>query len=119
MCCGPVVGMGGAMRSIIACGLILLGLNGTAQESEQQPEYGASFSQRFASAADTSAASYIDSSTGRSDRLTVASLAPRALALEIFRPTAADMQLRLASANPDFNTAMLSSDNREASLDDL
>jgi Transglycosylase SLT domain len=107
------------VRSIIACGLILLGLNGTAYE----PEYGALFSERFASATTTSSASpvEIDSSTGRSDKLTVAALQPRVLALEIFRPTAADMQLRLASANPDFNTTMLSTDNRgtEVSLDDL
>jgi len=107
------------MRSIIACGIVLLGLNGTAHE----PEYGALFSERFASVTDTSASSVvqIDSSTSRSDKLTVASLQPRALALEIFRPTAADMQLRLASANPDFNTTTLSTDNRgtEVSLDDL
>jgi transglycosylase-like protein with SLT domain len=107
------------VRSIIACGLILLGLNGTAHE----PEYGALFSERFASVTDTSASSVvqIDSSTSRSDKLTVASLQPRALALEIFRPTAADMQLRLASADPDFNTSLLSTDNRgtEVSLDDL
>ena len=92
------------MRSIIACGLILLGLNGTAHE----PEYGALFSERFAAVTDTSGSSVveIDSSTGRSDRLTVATLQPRALALEIFRPTAADMQLRLASANPDFDTSI-------------
>lgn len=119
MCFGHVVRTGGAVRSIIACGLILLGLNGTAHE----PEYGALFSERFASVSDTSASSVvqIDSSTSRSDKLTVASLQPRALALEIFRPTAADMQLRLASANPDFNTTMLSTDNRgtEVSLDDL
>ena len=66
----------------------------------------------------------INSSTGRSDKLTVASLAPRALALEIFRPTAADMQLRLASADPDFNTSVLANGDTgmgrtEVSVDDL
>jgi hypothetical protein len=49
------------------------------------------------------------------------------LTLEIFRPTAADMQLRLASANPDLDSSLFAnanigaSDNRgsEVSLDDL
>ncbi len=107
------------MRSIIACGVILLGLSGTAHE----PEYGALFSERFASVSNTSASSLVEinSSTSRSDKLTVASLQPRALALEIFRPSAADLQLRLASADPNFNTSLLSTDSRgtEVSLDDL
>jgi hypothetical protein len=113
------------MRSIIACGIILLGLNGTAHE----PEYGALFSGYFTSADDRSASSpvEIDSAIGRGDRLAVVNTQPRVLALEIFRPTAADMQLRLASASPDFNSSLLANanidggDNRdgEVSLDNL
>jgi len=104
------------MRSIIACGIILLGLNGTAHE----PEY-------FATTNGRAASPLVETSTGRSDRLTVATLAPRALALQIFRPTAADMQLRLASANADIDAGMLTSPSAGAndirgtavSLDDL
>ena len=88
------------MRSIIACGIVLLGLSGTAHE----PEY---FTTNHRT---TSPLVEIDSATGRSDRLSVATLAPRSLALQIFRPTAADtMQLRLASANPDIDADMLTS----------
>jgi Transglycosylase SLT domain len=101
------------MRSIIACGLFLLGLNGTARE----PEYAS---------LDRSATSLveIDSSIGRGDRLAVATTQPHTLALEFFRPT---MQLRLASASPDIDASELASatiepgDNRstEVSLDNL
>jgi Transglycosylase SLT domain len=107
------------MRSIIACGIILLGLNGTTHE----PEYFTTTHGRAASPLVE-----IDSSTGRSDRLTVATLAPRALALQIFRPTATDMmQLRLASANADLDADILTSPSAGAndirgtpvSLDDL
>jgi hypothetical protein len=113
------------MRSIIACGLVLLGLNGTAHE----PEYASLFSSSFAAATNRSASSLveIDSSVGRADRLAVATLQPRTLALEIFRPTDAGMRLRLASASPDIDTSEIASatiepsDNRgaEVSLDDL
>ena len=117
--------MGGAMRSLIACGIILLGLNGTAHE----PDYAPRFSQHFATANDRSGSSLveIDSSTGRADRLAIASLQPRALALQIFRPTADDLQLRLASASPDLDAGTLATVNTGAndirgtdvSLDDL
>jgi Transglycosylase SLT domain len=116
--------MGGAMRSLIACGIVLLGLNGTAHE----PDYASRFSQHFATTDDRSAGPLveIDSATGRSDRLTVASLRPRALALQIFRPTAADLQLRLASASPELDAGTLASFNgandirgTDVSLDDL
>jgi hypothetical protein len=106
------------MRSIIACGIILLGLSGTAHE----PEYVSTTNSRA-----VSPLVQIDSSTGRSDRLNVATLAPRTLALQIFRPTAADLQLRLASANADLDAGMLTSASAGAndirgtavSLDDL
>jgi Transglycosylase SLT domain len=106
------------MRSIIACGIILLGLNGTAHE----PAYFSTANGRAASPLVE-----IDSSTGRSDRLTVATLAPRALTLQIFRATPADLQLRLASANADLDAGMLTSPGDGAndirgtavSLDDL
>jgi len=101
------------MRSIIACGLFLLGLTGTAHE----PQYAA---------LDRSASSLveIDSSIGRGDRLAVATTRPRTLAIEIFRPT---LQLLLASASPDIDASELANaniepgDNRstEVSLDDL
>lgn len=102
------------MRSIIACSIILLGLNGTAHE----PDYASQFS-NLATANDRSASALveIDSSTGRSDRLAVASLQPRVLALQIFRPTAADLQLRLASANPDLDAGMLA--NASAGANDI
>jgi Transglycosylase SLT domain len=113
------------MRSIIACGFILLGLNGTAHE----PEYAARFSEYFATASDRSVSTLveIDSSTGRSDRLDVASLQPRVLALQIFRPTDADLQLRLASASADLDAGTLAAVSAGAndirgtdvSLDDL
>ena len=104
------------MRSIIACGIILLGLNGTAHE----PAY-------FTPTNGRAASPLVETSTGRSDRLAVATLAPRTLALQIFRPTAADMQLRLASADADIDAAMLTSPSIGAndirgtavSLDDL
>jgi Transglycosylase SLT domain len=104
------------MRSIIACGIILLGLNGTAHE----PAY-------FTNGRAASPLVEIDSATGRSDRLTVATLAPRALTLQIFRPTAADLQLRLASANADLDADLLTNPSAGAndirgtavSLDDL
>ena len=97
------------MRSIVACGLILLGLNGTARE----PEYAAQIANHFTAANDKSAASpvEIDSSTGRSDRLAVTPLQPHVLALEIFRPTEADMQLRLASASTDLDAGTLAGSN--------
>jgi hypothetical protein len=115
------------MRSIIACGIVLLGLNGTAHE----PEFASLFSGSFAAAKERSASPLveIDSSTGRGDRLAVVNTQPRTLTLEIFRPTAADMQLRLASANPDLDSSLFANaniapgagDNRgsEVSLDDL
>jgi hypothetical protein len=113
------------MRSIIACGLVLLGLNGTAHE----PEYASLLSDSFATANNRSASSLveIDSSVGRADRLAVATLQPHTLALEIFRPTDTGMRLRLASASPDIDTSEIASatiepsDNRgaEVSLDDL
>ena len=104
------------MRSIIACGIILLGLNGTAHE----PAY-------FTNGRAASPLVEIDSAAGRSDRLTVATLAPRALTLQIFRPTAADLQLRLASANADLDADLLTNPSAGAndirgtavSLDDL
>ena len=106
------------MRLIIACGIILLGLSGIAYE----PEYFTGTHGRAASPLVE-----INSATGRSDRLTVATLQPRALTLQIFRPTAADMQLRLASANADIDAGMLTSPSDGAndirgtavSLDDL
>jgi len=113
------------MRSLIACGLILLGLNATAHE----PDYASRSSRYFATTNGRSAATLveIDSSTGRSDRLAVASLQPRALALQIFRPSAADLQLRLASASADLDDGMLGNVNpgtndirgTEVSLDDV
>jgi hypothetical protein len=110
------------MRAIVACGLILLGLNGTAHE----PEYASRFADYFATARNRAASSLveIDSSTGRSDRLTVASLQPRTLTLQIFRPTVEDLQLRLASADADIDASMLASSisggrGPEVSLDDL
>jgi hypothetical protein len=111
---------GGAMRAIVACGLILLGLNGTAHE----PEYAARFADYFATAKNRAALVEIDSSTGRSDRLTVAALQPRTLTLQIFRPTAEDLQLRVASADADIDASMLASTTSigrgpEVSLDDL
>jgi hypothetical protein len=111
------------MRSIIACGIVLLGLNGTAHE----PEYASLFSDHFAAASDRSSLVEIDSSTGRGDRLSIINTQPHVLALEIFRPSAADMQLRLASASPDLDGSLLADanagpgDNRgsDVSLDDL
>jgi hypothetical protein len=111
------------MRSIIACGIVLLGLNGTAHE----PEYASLFSGAVANDKSESSLVEIDSSIGRGDRLAVVNTQPRTLALEIFRPTAADMQLRLASANPDLDGSLFAnanaetSDNRgsEVSLDNL
>ncbi len=109
------------MRSIIACGIVLLGLTGTAHE----PNDAWRSSGRFATENEGSAAPIeIVSSTGRSDRLAIVSLRPRVLALQIFRPTAADLQLRLAAgsdldmlANEDAGAA----DTRggDVSLDDL
>jgi hypothetical protein len=105
------------MRSIIACGIILLGLSGTAHESAY-----------FTTANGRATSPLVETSTGRSDRLTVATLGPRTLALQIFRPTAADtMQLRLASANADIDADMLTSPSAGAndirgtavSMDDL
>ncbi len=112
---------GGAMRSIIVGGLILLGLSGTAYE----PELASRFAHYFTTANDRAGSSMveIDSSTGRSDRLTVASLQPRSLVLQIFRPGAGDLQLRLASADPDIDPGMLATNSAshgpEVSMDEL
>ncbi len=110
------------MQRIIMCGLILLGLTGTAHE----PNDASRFSDHFATANDHPAAPIeIVSSIGRSYRLAIVSLQPRVLALQIFRPTTADLQLRLASASSDLdmlaNEDAGTADTRggDVSLDDL
>jgi hypothetical protein len=109
------------MRPIIAGGLLVLGLSATAHE----PEYSALLTET-AGANPPSPLVEIESAIGRGDRLAVASLAPRALAVEIFKPSSEQARLQLASASSEIDAELASaniepSDDRSngVSLDDL
>jgi hypothetical protein len=115
----------------------MLGLNGAAPEPEY-PSLFADYTRTPEKNADLSLVQ-IESSTGRTDRLSLTALQPRALAVEILKPGPAagiiDSPLTLASASADVDsdivtgaaiaagpTASMDSDaNRgtEVSLDDL
>ena len=111
------------MRPILALGILLLGLSSAAPE----PEYSALFADYFRSADGDSFTSLveIESSTGRSDRLTAAALRPRALSVEVLKRSNSGGPVTLASAAPDLDAIVTGSidtqTNRgtEVSLDDL
>ena len=111
------------MRPILALGILLLGLSSAAPE----PEYSALFADYFRGADGDSFTSLveIESSTGRTDRLTAAALRPRALSVEILKPGNGGGPVTLASADPDLDAIVTGSvdtqTNRgtEVSLDDL
>jgi hypothetical protein len=123
------------MRPILAFGILLLGLNSAARE----PEYSLLFDDYLQTKDGSSVPSLIEieSSTGRSNRLDVAPLRPRALAVDVLRPVYSGRTLTLASAGPDIDlpiidslatdtdvTGALGSENdaargSEVSLDDL
>jgi hypothetical protein len=95
------------MRPILAFGILLLGLNSAAPE----PEYSLLFGDYLQTKDGGSVRSLveIESSIGRSDRLDVAPLQPRALAVDVFRPAYTGHTLALASASPDVDLPIIDS----------
>jgi hypothetical protein len=94
------------MRAILVFAILLLGLAGAAPE----PEYSL-FTAGIR--ADNDAANgliEIESSTGRGDRLSLASLGPRVLRVEVLRPQDRDLPLRLASLDADLETDSVQAD---------
>jgi hypothetical protein len=108
------------MRSMLAAGILMLGLNGAAQE----PEYPALVSGYFhRSQGATASLLEIESSTHRGDRLAIADLQPRALVVEILKHPAMDPKLRFASATADIGpeaaaSAIMESDAAPGTEDD-
>lgn len=86
------------MRSMLAAGILMLGLNGAAQEPEY-PALAGGFFHR--SQGGTASFLEIESSTHRGDRLAIADFRPRALAIEILKHPVMDPKLRFASATAD------------------
>jgi transglycosylase-like protein with SLT domain len=87
------------MRAILVFTILLLGLTGAAPE----PEYSL-FSTSVRAERDLlDGLVEIESSIHRSDRLSLASLGPRVLRVEILRPETRDAPLRLASLNSDLD----------------
>ncbi len=86
---------------------LLLGLTSAAPE----PEYSSLFGDYLQTKDGGSVPSLveIESSTGRSDRLDVAPLQPRALAVDVFRPVDSGRPLTLASASPDVDLPIIDS----------
>ena len=85
---------GTGMRPILAFAILLLGLSRAAPE----PEYSRYFTDYLHSTGGEAASPLveIESSTGRADRLSVASLQPHAIPVETLKPASAD-----ASADAD------------------
>jgi hypothetical protein len=85
------------MRAILVFAILLLGLSGAAPE----PEYSLFRAgiRLYHDALDDLV--QIESSTGRADRLSLASLGPRVLRVELLRPQDRDARLRLASLNSE------------------
>jgi hypothetical protein len=84
------------MRAILVFAILLLGLSGAAPE----PEYSLFHGIRLHHDALDDLVQ-IESSTARSDRLSLASFGPRALRVERLRPQDRDAALRLASLGPE------------------
>ena len=84
------------MRAILVFAILLLGLSGAAPE----PEYSLFHGIRLHHDALDDLVQ-IESSTARSDRLSLASFGPRALRVERLRPQDRDAPLRLASLGPE------------------
>ncbi|MGB5185257.1 MAG: transglycosylase SLT domain-containing protein [Xanthobacteraceae bacterium] len=85
------------MRAILVFTILLLGLAGAAPEPEYSFFGGGIRADRGA----LDGLVEIESSTHRGDRLSLAALGPRVLRVEILRPQARDVPLRLASLNSD------------------
>jgi Transglycosylase SLT domain len=85
------------MRAILVFTILLLGLAGAAPEPEYSLFGGGIRADRGA----LDGLVEIESSTHRGDRLSLAALGPRVLRVEILRPEARDVPLRLASLNSD------------------
>ena len=87
------------MRAILVFTILLLGLAGAAPEPEYSLFGGGIRADRGA----LDGLVEIESSTRRGDRLSLASLGPRVLRVEILRPGERDAPLRLASLNSDLD----------------
>jgi hypothetical protein len=87
------------MRAILVFTILLLGLAGAAPEPEYLLFGGGIRADRGA----LDGLVEIESSTRRGDRLSLASLGPRVLRVEILRPGERDAPLRLASLNSDLD----------------
>jgi Transglycosylase SLT domain len=87
------------MRAILVFTILLLGLAGAAPEPEYSLFGGGIRADRGA----LDELVEIESSTRRGDRLSLASLGPRVLRVEILRPGERDAPLRLASLNSDLD----------------
>jgi len=86
------------MRPLLAFAILLLGLSGAAPE----PEYSSFFADYLRGDGNAVPSLIeIESSTGRTNRLTFAALKPHQLTAEIFRPQIADRPLQLASADAE------------------
>jgi hypothetical protein len=101
------------MRSIVALGIFLLGMNGAAPEPEYSSLASASFHLTRGSAFPSLVE--IESSTGKADRLTFAALQPHILAVEILRPGALGQPPAFASATAEADAIPAT----EVSRDDL
>jgi len=106
------------MRSILAFAIVLSALSSAAPE----PDYSSYFNDYLhAAGADrTSSLIEIESSTGRADRLAVASLLPRATQVEIFmRPSAAESSQIDADAATSVDENAVVDRSGEPSLNEL
>src|SRR5215469_11399217 len=89
------------MRAILVFTILLLGLSGAAPE----PEYSFFGASVRADRALLDGLVEIESSSPRGDRLSLAVLGPRVLRVEVLRPEAHDVALRLALLNSDVGGA--------------
>ena len=87
------------MRAILVFAILLLGFSGAAPE----PKYSSFGAGIRADNGAFNSLVEIESSTRRGDRLSLASLGPRVLHVEILRPQDRDVPLRLASLNSDLD----------------
>lgn len=89
------------MRAFLVVTILLLGLSGAAPE----PEYALRGDSLRASRAVLNSLVEIESSTGRGDRLHMASLGPHALRVEVLKPEDREFSLRLGLLNSEIDAA--------------
>jgi hypothetical protein len=101
------------MRAIIVFAILLFGLTGAALE----PEYSLFDASIRADRGALDGLVEIESSTRRGDRLSLASLGPRILRVEILRPEDRGVPLRLASLDSDVGAASVNTQTVDTQVD--